>query len=300
MPKPLNGKRKRGHVQRRQKAAAPQLIEEVKPLLLLRGVKPGKYGNEFLQNLKKLKPNSSVLLSRKNEVFPFDDPSFVERLCDSHNCGMFCLVSHSKKRPNNVILGRLFNGQLLDMFEFGINGFLTLKQVLKVNKLAKASGSDSIVLFQGDEWESSDTNRSLRLFLLDIFKPRHLKEVSLTNLDHVISLSLNDGILRFRSYFIGLKKNTAKKTVKQMMDASCPQTVLKEMGPRIDFKMGRTKAAPTELMALAMKTTLVARKRSNKNESTDKLNNKVGRIHMNTEDKQYFHSKKQKRKLEIS
>lgn len=298
MVKPLVGKRKRGHVVRRQKALEPQLVEDFKPLLLLRGVKPGQFGGALLQDLKKLKPRQSVMLSRKNEVFPFDDASLVERLCQNHNCGLFALVSHSKKRPNNLVMGRLFNGEIIDLYEFGVEKYLTLMQIVKLNKLAKGLDTDSSVLFQGSEWEDSDSTKRLKSFLLDFFKPRKLEEASLTTLDHVIVLSLSDGVLRFRSYVVSLKKSKKSKSIKEMLDVDCPEAHLTEMGPRMDLKLRRTKDAPIELMKLALKTAKIAAKKV-KNVSKDHLDSKVGVIHMNTEDKQYYHNRKEKAKLGI-
>jgi len=36
---------------------------------------------------------------------------------------LFVIGSHTKKRPNNLIFGRMFNHQLLDMFELGVTAF---------------------------------------------------------------------------------------------------------------------------------------------------------------------------------
>lgn len=39
----------------------------------------------------------------------------------------FVFGSHSKKRPNNLVFGRTFNGHLLDMFELGMDSFKSLE-----------------------------------------------------------------------------------------------------------------------------------------------------------------------------
>ena len=36
---------------------------------------------------------------------------------------MFMFGNHNKKRPDNLILGRLYDYHLLDMFEFGLENF---------------------------------------------------------------------------------------------------------------------------------------------------------------------------------
>ena len=60
------------------------------------------------------------LLSKKNNIRPFDDVNTLEFFSQKNDCSLFLVGSHSKKRPQNLIMGRLFNYQLLDMVEFGV------------------------------------------------------------------------------------------------------------------------------------------------------------------------------------
>jgi ribosome production factor 2 len=39
------------------------------------------------------------------------------------DCSLFIVGTHQKKRPDNLIIGRLFADHLLDMFEFGVSNY---------------------------------------------------------------------------------------------------------------------------------------------------------------------------------
>jgi ribosome production factor 2 len=60
----------------------------------------------------------AVRLSRKNEdMRPFEAGGEVqlERLARKADAGLFALDSHNKKRPHNLVLGRLFDHRLYDL-----------------------------------------------------------------------------------------------------------------------------------------------------------------------------------------
>lgn len=57
------------------------------------------------------------MIFRKNPVHLFEDCTFIERMGQKYDSSLFMMVSTSKKRPNSVTFGRLFDQQLLDMVE---------------------------------------------------------------------------------------------------------------------------------------------------------------------------------------
>jgi ribosome production factor 2 len=60
--------------------------------------------------------------------------------------------SNSKKRPNNIVLGRTFDWKVLDMVEFGINSFQSIEDLS--NSIDIPYQIKPFVIFQGDLWET--------------------------------------------------------------------------------------------------------------------------------------------------
>jgi ribosome production factor 2 len=65
-----------------------------------------------------------VRYTRNNqEVRPFEagGEASLERFARKADAGLFVVGSHSKKRPHNLTLGRMYDGQLYDMLEVGVS-----------------------------------------------------------------------------------------------------------------------------------------------------------------------------------
>lgn len=85
----------------------------------------------------------------------------------SKNAALFALVSHTKKRPHNLILGRTFDFTLLDMIELGVENFKQLEdfKVDKISALIKPC-----LIFNGPAWEQSEDLIRLKSLLIDMFQ----------------------------------------------------------------------------------------------------------------------------------
>jgi ribosome production factor 2 len=104
------------------------------------------------------------MLSRKNEIRPFEDTSSLEFLMDKNECALFCFASHSKKRPHNLILGRTYDKHLLDMIEFGCSSVEGLESFKETEK--KRYGSKPCLVFVGEGWHQDVTlERVQNLFM---------------------------------------------------------------------------------------------------------------------------------------
>ncbi len=51
-----------------------------------------------------LKKPAVKLMTRKNDIRPFEDATSIEFLTERNDCGAFALVSHNKKRPHNLVM----------------------------------------------------------------------------------------------------------------------------------------------------------------------------------------------------
>lgn len=78
---------------------------------------------DFVQN------ESIKLTNKKHDILPFEAGGEVEleRYSDKCDASLFLIGSHSKKRPNNVVMGRTYDNKLYDMIEFGVLDFKPLR-----------------------------------------------------------------------------------------------------------------------------------------------------------------------------
>ena len=68
-----------------------------------------------------------------NHFTYFDVLHFVkEYLAKKNDHSLFMFGFDSKKRPNSLIVGRFFDNQVTDMFEFGMENFIPMED-FKVN-----------------------------------------------------------------------------------------------------------------------------------------------------------------------
>lgn len=192
-----------------------------------------------------------VKFNKKNEIHPFEDPSSFEFFSEKNDASLIVYGSNSKKRPHCLTLVRCFEYKVLDMLELYIDPdtFRTLNQ-FKNRKCAV--GLKPLINFSGTPFESpvATPYTLAKSLLLDLFRGSDVQNVDVAGLQYIISISVGDEIegqpppkIHFRAYLIKTRRSGQK----------VPRVEIEEMGPRLDFRVGRSREADESVMKEALK-----------------------------------------------
>jgi len=263
-----------------------KLVENDKQVLFMFGSPCSSVIKSIFGDLAAITKPHSKKLDRKKTFRPFEDTEPVEYLSKANDASLFFFGSHIKKRPHNMIIGRCFNHQVLDMVELGVEQWKLLSD-FKVE--ANALGSKPLMMFAGDAFDTDSTFMTLKSLLADVFKGTIVNTISLIGLDHVIKFLALPGVdgkpgkVLMRHYRIVMKKSGTR----------VPNIELLEIGPRLDMVLRRVRQPAGELMKNAMNKPVKGKPRKRKNIETNVLGDTVARIHMRPQD----YSKMQTRKV---
>jgi len=163
----------KARVQRYLKSTSSQLKETgAKSTLLLKGIKASQHMMNVLKELRAMQAPNCKMLSKKNPITVFNDVAgqqSLEFLMTKNDTPLFAMATHNKKRPNNLIIGRTFDRQLLDSVELGVTYFKSM-QDYGGSVPKKRIGSKPLLLFQGDTWQRSTDYRNLQNLLTDFYR----------------------------------------------------------------------------------------------------------------------------------
>lgn len=235
---------------------------------MLEGRKCSGNVKQALKDLYQLKKPLCKKLTRNNDITPFEDTSSLQFLVEKNDCNLFLFGSSSKKRPDNLVLGRVFDHELLDMVELGIKEYKSMSEFQndKIGTCVKPC-----LVFNGPKWNQTEEMRRLKSLFVDAFHRETVNAIRLQGIEHVLSFTLTeDNQILLRSYKIALKKSGLKT----------PRIEVNEIGPSIDFVMRRTTIASEDLYKQARKQPKELKTVKKKNISRDELGNTHGRVHV--------------------
>ena len=250
-------------------AAAPKLIEGDRVLLGLRGPAASAHSVAALRDLLSLKRVDARMLQRKNEIRPFEDASSLEFLMERNGCSAFLLASHTKKRPHNLVLGRTFDGHILDQLELGLEVAAGGEEGSGGAGGAEEPGTRDgapLFVFKGDAWARVPELATLQSLLLDVFGARAVTLVTLKHLDHVHVLTAVEegeggaagaaaaaahagpnvawqGVVHWRAYSMRLAVTGGR----------VPRVEMQPAQPALNFRLRRAQVAAHSLRSEAMK-----------------------------------------------
>jgi len=261
----------------------PKLRENPKTAMFIRGESTNETVQEILKDLFSLKKPDAVTFTKKNKIRPFEEASSIEFFGQKRDCSLFIFGNHSKKRPNNLIIGRLFDYHILDMIELGIQNYRGIKEFLNKDTPQSASGSKPCFVFMGDEFDNNETYQVLSNLLLDFFHGTYLKKIDLATMDHIITCTAIENSIYFRHYYISLKKS----------DTKLPRVELEEIGPSFEMVIRRTRLASGDLRqeSLSIPRSLVKKKDKNIFKTPTGIK---ARVHTNSQDFNQIATKKMK------
>lgn len=280
------GKQPKARVARYLKSRESKLSEGPRVALLLKGIRCSQSMSVVLKDLRSSLAPNCKLLNKNNAIVPFDatGQQSLEFLSTKNDATVFCIASTNKKRPNNMVIGRTFDSQILDMAELGI---LRYKSISDYDGTVpkKRVGSKPMMLFCGDLWQHDGDCIKVQNMLIDLYKGDPSKKVYSAGLDHIMVFTCVAGpdnnnskpIIHQRTYHCKLKKNPRGGTV--------PVPLLTPCGPDMDFEIRRTQMAAPDLWKAALKQPQgLHKKKKAKNQSTNIFGERIGRLHLEKQD----------------
>lgn len=253
---------------------APKLVENGKKTLILHGTKTSSILNTILTEIYHLKKGDAIKYSRKNDnIKPFEagGETSLEFFSLKSDCGLFVYGSHSKKRPNNLVMGRMYDHHIYDLVEVGVENYKSMQSFSYERKLAPQLGSKPFFAFIGEGFENMEELKHLKEVLLDLFRGEVVTNLNLVGLDRVyLCTAVSSNKVFFTHCALRLKKS----------GSIVPRMEVIEVGPSMDLVVRRHRMPEEGLRKEAMRIAPEMKKKKEKNVSGDVLHGKIGKIYI--------------------
>ncbi|EMC93704.1 hypothetical protein BAUCODRAFT_251192 [Baudoinia panamericana UAMH 10762] len=271
----------------------PQAVENPRTTLFLKYTSCSEVLSLVLKDLYALKRPLAIKFSGKNNTHPFEDPTSFEFLSDKNDASLIAFASHSKKRPHCLTLARTFEYKVLDMLELLVEPD-TMRTLDQFKNDKPGVGLKPLITFSGSAFDSPSANAYTLAasLLLDLFKGPDVKEIEVEGLQYMIHFSVAEETdtqpkppIHMRTYLLKTKRAP---------NSTLPKVEVEEMGPRIDFRVGRIKQADPDMWKEAMRKPKGQEAKTKKNVETDMVGDQVGRIHLGKQDLGKLQTRKMK------
>ncbi|UYV81805.1 RPF2 [Cordylochernes scorpioides] len=243
----------------------PQIVEGSKQTLFVAGRTANQIVMDLIKYFYKMKAQNSILYTKRksNDFLPFEDTTNLEFYSKRSGAALFLFGSHNKKRPNNLIFGRFFDNNLLDMIEMGVevNGV--------EGKLDICYGNRPMLIFKEFDSDSDEVLVKFKNLMIDFFGGNEGGKINPQGLDHIHMFTYENKKIHFNTYKVIHHKSS--------------KTSLEPIGLKLTFTLRRTHMPSEVLWKQALKQSDVKFKKQ-KNVSKDTLGSKHGRIHMERQD----------------
>lgn len=229
----------------------PLAHENPKTTLFLRGTSSSSLINDLLTDLYALKRPFGVRFTKKNPIHPFEDAASLEFFSQKNDASLLLFGSHSKKRQHCMTWIRCYGGQVLDMMELYVVQD-TARTLIQFKGEKCRIGVKPLLSFSGMCFESPVPNQYTlaKSIFVDFFRGGETRTIVVEGLQLMISFFAGEDGQEGQSAQIHMRcwKIITKRSGQRM-----PIVEVEEIGPRIDFKIGRIKEADETLRKEAMK-----------------------------------------------
>ncbi|KAL5542385.1 hypothetical protein UlMin_010095 [Ulmus minor] len=264
----------KGKARRELEKRAPKIVETGKKTLILHGTKTSGVLNAVLTQIHQLKKGGSVKFSRKNtDIRPFESggETHLEFFSLKTDCSIFVFGSHSKKRPDNLVIGRTYDHHVYDLVEVGVENFKPMEAFTYDKKITPLMGSKPFICFVGEGFETVEELKHLKEVLLDLLRGEVVENLNLAGLDRVyVCTALSSNRVLLTHCALRLKKS----------GTVVPRMELVEVGPSMDLVVRRHRLPNESLRKEAMRTAKDHPKKKVKNVSEDAVHGKIGKVYI--------------------
>ncbi|KAF5750474.1 ribosome production factor 2 isoform X1 [Tripterygium wilfordii] len=265
---------KKGKIRRELEKRAPKLVETGKKTLILQGTKTSGTLNDVLKGIYHLKRDSAIRYTRKNDnIRPFESggETSLEFFSLKTDCSIFVYGSHSKKRPDNLVIGRTYDHHVYDLVEVGVENFKPMESFTFDKKLAPKVGSKPFISFIGEAFESVEELKHLKEVVLDLLRGEVAENLNLAGIDRAyVCTAISPNRVFLTHCALRLKKS----------GTIVPRMELVEIGPSMDLVVRRHRLPNDSLKKEAMKTAKDQHPKKVKNVSKDVIEGKIGRVYI--------------------
>ncbi|KAH0792916.1 Ribosome production factor 2 [Histomonas meleagridis] len=244
----------------------PKFVENRKQSLFVKGLKCSQELNYFWDELAKFRHGELAKYAKKNDIFPFESVDLLEKYCNKKQCSLFTFFSHTKKRPMNVIFGRLFNAHVLEMYEFGVFDFIRYPNLPNADV---DNGAVPALVFQGEQWDTDFAQ--VRSVFIDFFVGDLKGSVNLEQVQHALVFTITDSetpVICVRHYSVKCDRGN--------------NVSLSLVAPSFNLVPRRKMDPDAEVLEQSLIKPVVGKKV--KNVTTDALGRKVGRVFVRKQD----------------
>ncbi|XP_053993066.1 ribosome production factor 2 homolog isoform X2 [Hylaeus volcanicus] len=187
--------------------------------------------------------------------------------------------SSTKEHPSRLIMGRIFDDKVLDLYECDVQDFVSLQTFVK--KAQPVYGTKPLVISLGAEFETCETFQKFRNFLIDFFVVGSPQKVLAKGLDQIIAIIATPGATP-SSLKVSIRRYKASQAIFSTTQLS--DNCLDEVGPSFTLCLSQHMLPETHSWRSATKQPKALKPKKTKNISTNNMRETLGCVHVGVQD----------------